>query len=70
MDCQMPGLSGQETTIALRNSSSKLANTIVVAVSANDSDLDRQSCFDAGMQDFMSKPVRINSLEQKLNEWL
>ncbi|MFQ3229695.1 MAG: CheY-like chemotaxis protein/signal transduction histidine kinase [Reinekea sp.] len=70
MDCQMPGLSGQETTLAIRTRQDTIANTSVIAVSANDNDLDRQSCFDVGMQDFMSKPVRIDALHQKLKEWL
>jgi CheY-like chemotaxis protein/signal transduction histidine kinase len=70
MDCQMPGLSGQETTQAIRSRQDAIANTRIIAVSANDNDLDRQSCFDVGMQDFMSKPVRIDALHQKLKEWL
>ncbi|MBU2862574.1 response regulator [Reinekea forsetii] len=70
MDCLMPGLSGQETAQVIRARQDELANTCIIAVSANDSDLDRQSCFDAGMQDFISKPVRKDHLEQKLKEWL
>lgn len=70
MDCQMPGMSGQETTRAIRSQEDFASGTCIIAVSANDNDLDRQSCFDAGMQDFMSKPVRIDQLHQKLKQWL
>lgn len=70
MDCLMPGLSGQETTQAIRSGQESIASICIIAVSANDSDLDRQSCFDAGMQDFIAKPVRKEYLEQKLKEWL
>lgn len=70
MDCQMPGLSGQETARMLRNEKNIPVQLPIIAVSANDSDVDRESCFEAGMNDFIAKPVRMLALEQKLKFWL
>jgi CheY-like chemotaxis protein len=70
MDCQMPGLTGQEATIKIRENHAFRADLPIIAVSANDSDLDRESCLYAGMNDFIAKPVRLQSLDQKLKEWL
>jgi len=70
MDCQMPELTGQETTEKIRQNDLIPDSLTIIAVSANDSDLDRESCLYAGMNDFLAKPVRLQSLDQKLKEWL
>lgn len=45
-------------------------HTYVVAVTANSHEKDKQSCFDAGVDDFLTKPYRINSFEKVLNRFV
>jgi CheY-like chemotaxis protein len=67
MDCQMPEMTGQQATIEIRLlEASHKAALPVVAISANASDLDRQSCKQAGMNDFIAKPARLHTLKAVL----
>ena len=59
MDCRMPKLDGISATVQLRESGYTLP---IIALTANDSAEDRQNCFDAGMQDFLAKPLRMKQL--------
>lgn len=70
LDCLMPGLSGQDFCRLIRASKEIPSSLPVIAVSANDSDPDIESCYDAGMNDFLSKPVRLNVLKSKLEQWI
>ncbi len=70
MDCQMPILDGFETTRCIRNSSSHIKNIPIIAVTANASSLDRERCFNAGMNDYLAKPISTTSLKAKLVKWL
>ncbi len=70
MDCLMPGLSGQETAQKIRQIHSSNQNCPIIAVSANASDKDRDSCLKSGMNDFMSKPVRLEKLAKFLTRWV
>ena len=69
MDMQMPVIDGLEATRLIR-AEPKLANTIVIAMTANAWNEDRGRCLDAGMNDFLSKPVRPAQLVAVLNYWL
>lgn len=66
MDCQMPGLDGFETTLQMRR---KDTHTPVVAFTANASDLVFRRCMDAGMNDFLAKPVTIEAVRSILLKW-
>jgi signal transduction histidine kinase/CheY-like chemotaxis protein len=73
MDCHMPNLDGWETTRRLRTWSAdpselrrRTARTPVVALTAAALPEERQRCLDAGMDDFLSKPVRLSELERLL----
>jgi len=59
MDMQMPEMGGIETTIMIRDPHSKVLNheVPIIAMTANASEEDKQSCLDAGMNDFVSKPI-------------
>jgi len=71
MDCQMPGLDGYETTrIIRRNGAGEYSTEVpIVAMTANAMQGDREKCIDAGMNDYMSKPIDPDELEAKLDHW-
>ena len=69
MDCQMPGMDGFEATRLIRQ---QLAGKTmpIVALTANAMIGDREACEEAGMNDFLSKPVRQDELRVCLEKWL
>ncbi|PTQ90307.1 ATP-binding protein [Agitococcus lubricus] len=69
MDLQMPVMDGLETTRQLRLIE-QYADLPVIAMTANVLSTDREDCFAAGMNDFMSKPIRLEELRKKLIQWL
>ncbi len=69
MDCQLPGLDGLEATRRIREKLGGRALPIV-ALTANASTADRAACFAAGMDDFLTKPVRRELLAATLEKWL
>ena len=68
MDCQMPVMDGYEATRQIRQliASGKVRPTLIVAVTANALKGDRERCIDAGMDDFITKPIGISALESLL----
>jgi len=60
MDCQMPGMDGFEATRRIRQTSP--AGPPIIAVTAAAGAADRRRALDAGMDDFLSKPVRLQEL--------
>ncbi len=56
MDVQMPGLNGFEATKAIRKGNGPNAATPIIALTANAMQSDKDACFAAGMNDFMTKP--------------
>jgi PAS domain S-box-containing protein len=69
MDCQMPMMDGYEATRNIRKSSSVKVQPVIIAMTANAMQEDRQRCFIAGMDDYLSKPVRKENLADKLSYW-
>ena len=67
MDCQMPELDGYETTRRLRELGLRIP---IVAMTANAMTGDRERCLEAGMDDFITKPVAPAVLEAALARWL
>ena len=68
MDIQMPEMNGYETTriiISHRN----LNRPIIIAMTANAMQGDREKCFEVGMDDYVSKPMRIDNLTKVLQNW-
>ncbi len=71
MDCQMPEMDGYEATRQIRSASSHvLDHSIpVIAMTANALAGDRKKCMDAGMDDYISKPVRPADLGSLVRKW-
>ncbi|MEH2448100.1 MAG: ATP-binding protein [Nostoc sp.] len=73
MDCQMPVLDGLETTKEIhRWQESSFASgrrPVVIAMTANAMKEDKQMCLDAGMDDYLSKPVMKENLAATLEHW-
>ena len=72
MDCQMPKKDGLEATLELRRREQAAGpgHVPVVALTANAMEGDRERCLAAGMDDYLSKPLRREVLEATLGKWL
>ncbi len=70
MDCQMPGMDGDEVTRRVRSEPEKYAGQpVIVAVTADVSAKHRAQCRDAGMDDFLAKPIRRRQLVEGMQYW-
>ncbi len=67
MDCQMPILDGYRATQQIRAFDRE---TPILALTANVTQEDHAKALDAGMNDVITKPVQLDSLEQSLTQWL
>jgi PAS domain S-box-containing protein len=72
MDCQMPVLDGYAATRTIRQqeAAAGLSRLPIVALTAGAFDNDRQLCEEAGMDDFLTKPVDFDRLQAALRQWL
>lgn len=71
MDCQMPLMDGYEATRQIRKLEDARYQALpIVALTAHTMKGDDDKCFEAGMNDYLSKPVRGDELQQKLEKWL
>ena len=71
MDCQMPGMDGFQATREIRAMSDpQRAGLPIMALTANAMAADRQACLNAGMDDYISKPVSLRRLYQAVRYWL
>ncbi len=71
MDCQMPVMDGYFCTKRIRNyeKNNSLNHTPIIAMTANAMLGDKEKCLDAGMDDYMSKPLNRYILEKTLKKW-
>ncbi len=69
-DCHMPEMDGYQATAAIRSSEKPGRRLPIIALTASAQHEDRERCFAAGMDDFVTKPVREADLAAVLSKWL
>jgi PAS domain S-box-containing protein len=69
MDIQMPEMDGYEATRRIRTDVSKTNQPIIIAMTANALQGDQEKCIEAGMNDYMSKPILIDEVKRMIKKW-
>ena len=69
MDCMMPELDGLEATRRIRAGAGDRPNIPIIALTANAMAADEQACRDAGMDDYIDKPVSLERMKRILFDW-
>jgi signal transduction histidine kinase/CheY-like chemotaxis protein/ligand-binding sensor domain-containing protein len=67
MDMQMPEMDGLEATQVIRKTNP--GQPVIIALTANTMEGDQEKCLSAGMNDYLSKPIRLEELMDKLKKW-
>ena len=70
MDVEMPVMDGLQTTRRLRELPEEQRPKVIVAMTGNVSDADRQRATDAGMNDYITKPIRAEIVQTLLKKWV
>lgn len=71
MDIQMPQLGGLDATAAIRKLEKPTGGrTPIIALTAHSMKGDRERCLEAGMDDYLAKPIRAQELFEKIEKWV
>ncbi|MBU2513605.1 response regulator [bacterium] len=69
MDLQMPHMDGITATQLIKEQVKESHQPLIIALTANVSDIVKEKCFSVGMTDFMSKPIKIDEIAQLLQKY-
>jgi len=69
MDCQMPNIDGFECTHLIRNTDNINRDTLIIAVTANASESDKEHCLKSGMNDYRKKPIDPSIIKELLADY-
>ncbi len=70
MDCQMPVMDGYQATGEIRRLLNGGRHLPIVAMTANAMQGDKEKCLDAGMDDYIAKPVKLDAIREALQRWI
>jgi two-component system sensor histidine kinase/response regulator len=70
MDYHLPDMDGLEVTRRIRTSPNGETRVPIIALTASTTAIDRQRCLEAGMDDFLGKPIEWTALEARLARWV
>ncbi len=70
MDCHMPEMDGFEATAEIRRRQSHGCHTPIIALTGNTAPSDRERCLQAGMDDYLNKPMKVADIITILQRWL
>ena len=72
MDCQMPEMDGYQATRAIRDlqAGQRYKDIVIIAMTANAMKGDKEKCLEAGMSDYIAKPVNADLLYERIIHWM
>jgi PAS domain S-box-containing protein len=72
MDCQMPVMDGYTTTAMIKDmeDNKEIKKIPIIAITAYASKEDKKKCLEAGMSDYLAKPIHFQELTTKISKWL
>lgn len=69
MDMEMPEMNGVDTTKNILISESIIHKPVIIAMTANAFEEDKEACFSAGMNDFIKKPINLLQIKDVIEKW-
>ncbi|RIB01815.1 hypothetical protein C2G38_948383 [Gigaspora rosea] len=70
MDCAMPIMSGFDASRAIRAMNTSISNVPIIALTASAVQGTKEQCLESGMNDYLTKPLKIAKLKEMLEQWL